>query len=131
MYTLYVKKLYFLEIFNNKIRIISDALKLWGFQEKTNIIRKTLSDPYANKKRKRRLNTVWFNRPYSMNIKVNTGKGFWHLLHKPFLPAHLFNRNTVKINYICMYNMNSIILNTIYLKLHYLKHRSKRVKATK
>ena len=48
-----------------------------------------------------------------MNVKTNIGKTFFKLLQKHFLPTHplytIFNKNMIKINYICFPNMGSII----------------------
>ena len=93
------------EIFPNNVRTYSDALKRCGFQ--------TPADPHANERRKRRRKIIWFNPPYPMNVKTNISKAFLNLLHKHFPPTHLFhkifNKNTVKISYSCVRNMNSII----------------------
>ena len=101
------------ETFNNNIRTYSDALKKCGFLENPVFIPETPSDPHANDRRKRRRKIMWFNPRYSMNVKTNIGKIFLNLLHKHFPPTHLFhkifNKNTVKISYSCMRNMNSII----------------------
>ena len=101
------------ETFNNNIRAYSDALKKCGFLENPVFIPETPSDPHANDRRKRRRKIMWFNPRYSMNVKTNIGKIFLNLLHKHFPPTHLFhkifNKNTVKISYSCMRNMNSII----------------------
>ena len=55
---------------------------------------------------------IWFNPPYSLNVKENAGKLFLKLLDCHFLREHkchkIFNRNTVKISYCCMKNMGSI-----------------------
>ena len=48
-----------------------------------------------------------------MNVKTNIGKFFLNLTHKEFPHKRLFhkcfNRNTIKISYSYMGNMNSII----------------------
>jgi len=63
------------------------------------------------KNRKRRI--IWFNPPYSCNVKSNVGKTFLRLLNKHFPKGSklhkIFNKNTVKISYSCMKNMGSII----------------------
>ena len=101
------------ETFNNNIRTYSDALKRCGFQEKPVFIPETPSDPHANERCKHSCNIIWFNPPYSMNVKTNIGKVCLNLLYKHFPPTHLlhktFNKNTVKISYSCMCNTNSII----------------------
>ena len=65
------------------------------------------------KKRNRTRKIVWFNPPYSKSVATNIGKEFLNLLRVHFLTQHpfhrLFNRNTVKLSYSCMMNMNSII----------------------
>ena len=48
-----------------------------------------------------------------MSVKTNIGKNFLHLLVKHF-PANnkmykIFDKNTVKVSYSCMKNVNSII----------------------
>ena len=53
---------------------------------------------------------IWFNPPFNLKIKIKIGKLFLNPLEKHF-PSHnklhkLFNRNTVKISYSCMPNMN-------------------------
>ena len=65
------------------------------------------------RKRNRTRKIVWFNPPYGKNVATNIGKEFLNLLrvHLPTQhPFHrLFKRNTVKLSYSCMMNMNSII----------------------
>ena len=56
---------------------------------------------------------IWFNLPYSMNVKTNIGITFFKLLQKHFPPTHpmytIFNKNKIKISYSCFPNMGSII----------------------
>ena len=92
------------------IYIYNKALADSGYREKL-----TFSDVKGNKKRKRTRNRIWFNPPFSLNVKTNIGKDFFRLLDKHF-PAHhryhkLFNRNTVKLSYSCMPNMEAVIRN--------------------
>ena len=61
----------------------------------------------------RKRNIMWFNPPYSKNVKTNKWKIFLNLIKKHF-PAHhkfhkLFNKNTVKISYSCTRNIKTII----------------------
>ena len=111
------------QIFTNNIRTYSDTLKRCGFQEKPAFIPETPFSPNANERRKNRCKIIWFNPPYSINVKTNIDKvlyylnildkdsplitspppPFTHLFHKSF------NKNTVKIIYSCMHNMKSII----------------------
>jgi len=53
---------------------------------------------------------LWFNPPYSVNVKTHMGKKFLELLDKHFPSGHpLLNRNTVKVSYKCLPNMKSIL----------------------
>ena len=70
-------------------------------------------EPPAKKKRCRNRRILWFNPPYSLNVKTHIGAKFLSLLDKHFPPGHplhhLLNRNTVKVSYKCLPNMASII----------------------
>ena len=65
----------------------------------------------TNKNRKR--NIIWFNPLYSSNVVTKVGKHFLSLLDKHFPPYNkfheIFNRNTVKISYSCLPDMETII----------------------
>ena len=67
----------------------------------------------SSKKRKRRRNVLWFNPPFSLNVKTNIGKKFFAILDKHFPKENplskLFNRKTVKLSYSCMQSMKSFI----------------------
>ena len=56
---------------------------------------------------------MWYNPPFSVNVKTNVGKKFLDLLRLHFHPNHrlrsLFNTKTVKVSYCCMRNIASII----------------------
>ena len=62
---------------------------------------------------KKKRNIIWFNPPYSKNVKTNIGKTFLQLLSKHFPKDHqmhkIFNKNTVKDSYSCMSNISSIL----------------------
>ena len=80
------------------------ALKNTGFNNVTNI-------PSQSKRQTRKRQIIWFNPPYSVNMKTNVGKLFRKLIDKHF-PCHLryfklFNRNNFKLSYSCM---SSIVL---------------------
>ena len=64
-------------------------------------------------KRTRKRNIVWFNPPFSSNVKTNIGREFFRILNKNFPNHHkyskLFNQNTVKLSYSCMPSMESVI----------------------
>ena len=61
----------------------------------------------SNKKRRR--NIIWFNPPFNKEVKSNIGRQFLNALRSAFPKDHklnkLFNKNTVKLSYSCMDNM--------------------------
>ena len=63
------------------------------------------------KKRKRKV--IWFNPPFSKNVKTNVGKTVIKLVWKHFPKEHMFhkifNKNTIKVSYSCMPNIGTII----------------------
>ena len=67
----------------------------------------------ANQARKCKRAIIWYNLPYSMNVKTNIGMTFFKLLQKHFPPTHpmytIFNKNKMKISYSCFRNKGSII----------------------
>ena len=67
----------------------------------------------TKKKRKRQRRITWYNHPYSKNVATNIGKEFFDLVRIHFLPQHplhkLFNKNTIKLSYSCMINMDNLI----------------------
>ena len=56
---------------------------------------------------------IWFNTPYSQNVRTNIAKSFLYLIDKHFPKSHklnkIFNRNNLKVNYSCSTNMTNII----------------------
>jgi len=86
------------------------ALADSGYAEKL-----TFTTQVNTKKRTRTRNRIWFNPPFSSNVKTNIGKELFRLLDKHFPQHHkffkLFNRNTVKLSYSCMPNMEAVLRN--------------------
>ena len=86
--------------FNKAAPDYNTALKKSGFNENIKY------SPSQLKQRNRKRQIIWFNPPYSVNVKTNLGKLFMRLIDKYF-PSHhkfhkLFNRN-------CMLNMKNVI----------------------
>lgn len=83
------------------------ALKESGFDEKMEYKK------YEKSKSKRRRNIMYFNPPFSKNVKTNIGRQFLNLINKHFKVGHkyrsLFNRNNLKVSYSCMPNVGNII----------------------
>ena len=100
-----------IDVFNRSIKIYNDALHESNFKETLQF----LINNYKNQKRKRKWNIIWFNPPYSKNVKTNIGKTFLQLLSKHFPEDHqmhkIFNKNTLKVSYSCscMNNVSSIL----------------------
>ena len=75
-----------------------------------------LKDPIAKKQRTRKRRVIWFNPPFSINVKTDIGRKFFNILEKKNFPKdHSFhkivNKNTVKLSYSCMPNMGRILKN--------------------
>ena len=90
----------------------SDALKESEFQAKL-IYTSAQSNNDKNDDKQRKREIIWYNPPYSANIKTNIGKNFLNLIKKHFLKTNklhkILNKNTVKINYSCKSNISSVI----------------------
>ena len=73
--------------------------------------------PHETKRpcRNRQRNVIWFNPPFSKNVKTNIARSFLHLVDTHFPAGHklhkIFNRNTVKVSCSCMNHVRSIITN--------------------
>ncbi len=69
--------------------------------------------PSNRRNRKRKI--IWFNPPYSKNVRTNIARNFLHLIDKHFPKSSrlhkIFNRNTVKVSYSCMPNVKTVISN--------------------
>ena len=67
--------------------------------------------PNAPRNRNRRV--IWFNPPYSENVKTNVGKLFIKLVRKHFPKNNkyhkIFNLSTLKLSYCCITNVGNII----------------------
>ena len=65
------------------------------------------------KRKTRKRTKIWFNPPFSLNVRTNIGKEFFRLLDKHFPRHHrfhkLFNKNSVKLSYSCMPNMEAAL----------------------
>ena len=88
------------------------ALESAGYHDTIQYIGSAESTP-TPKRRNRRRKVIWFNPPFSKNVKTNVGAKFLKLITKHFPPSNklskIFNRNTLKMSYSCMNNINRII----------------------
>ena len=110
------------EIYDQNINYYKDTLKHSEYDNISlpyNPSQQKGQDKIENEKRKRKM--IWFNAPFSMNLKTNVGKTVIKPLQCHFqkrLPMHkIFNRNMVnwrisllmaKRSYFCMRNMESV-----------------------
>ena len=105
-------------VFDRNIGIYNTVLKNSGFDqistydEQDELTSDSVNEE-SNQRRKSKRDIVWYNPPYSMNVRTNVGKIFFKLLRKHFPPSHpmyaIFNTNKVKISYSCFPNIGSII----------------------
>ena len=82
-----------------------EALCKAGYKEKLSYIEPSGEPKSRNRKR----NVSWFNPPYSVSVKTNIGQEFLRIMDECFPKNHILskiiNRNTCKISYSCMPNM--------------------------
>ena len=93
-------------VFNNAKTPYEEAPKSIGFD-------KALVYSKNKPRRSRRRKIIWFNPPYCHSIETNVARKFLLLVDKHFPPGHhhrkIFNRNTLKVSYSCMPNIDSTI----------------------
>ncbi len=98
------------QTFHESAPIYQNALRHSNFDHKLDYMKQTPQKTRRNRQRK----IIWFNPPFSKNVKTKHRTQFSmaerqafstynHKLHK------IFNRNTVKVSYSCMNNVNSKI----------------------
>ena len=94
-----------------------DALKRSGHTTNFTYMTNGTSTPQqstpSHHRKNRQRKIIWFNPPYSRNVQTNVGKAFLGLITRHFPASHkyhkIFNKNTVKVSYSCMDNMERII----------------------
>ena len=104
------------DIFKNAAPYYENVLKASGYQQKLSYQSETLNE---GSRRNRSRKIIWFNPPFSINVKSNIAREFLHLINKHFPKKHrlhkLFNSNNVKVSYSCMPSVES------YIKSHNVK----------
>ena len=92
-------------------QLYNNVLKSSGHKEQIHYV----EDQRRKKSRNRARNIIWFNPPYSQNVRTNIAKSFLCLIDKHFPKSHklhkIFNRNNLKVSYSCTTNMANIIKN--------------------
>ena len=97
-----------IQSFDSSTPPYQEALKNSGYDYKLNF------DPQPpREKRPRNRNAIWFNPPYSVNVATNIGHKFLKAIDECFPKNHplnkILNRNTLKLSYSCMPNIQNII----------------------
>ena len=97
------------ETFQDAAPTYQTALGHSNFAHKLEYMPNVTHQPRRNRQR----NIIWFNPPFSKNIKTNIARNFLDLVDTHFPAGHklhkIFNRNTVKVSYSCMNNVKNII----------------------
>ena len=99
------------DVFEEAAPAYNQALKNAGH---TKPMAYTETSPDQRKTKKTRTRkTIWYNPPYSKNVNTNIGSKFLKILDRHFPRGNklnkIFNRNTVKISYSCVTNINQVI----------------------
>ena len=95
-----------------QIPIYEEALKKSGFHKKLEYVREEVDKHGKVEKKRRKRKMIWFNPPYSNNVKSNVGKQLLRLVRQHFPKGHklkIFNKNTFKVSYSRMRSMGSIL----------------------
>ena len=97
------------EIFEEEKFPYEEALKQSGYSQRLSY--QQSNDTHRKRNRQRKI--LWFNPPFSENVATNVGREFLKIVEKNFPVNHkynrIFNKNTVKVSYSCMNNMENII----------------------
>ena len=96
------------EKFKNNIDHFKEALRSAGHDPEI-----TYEEETQKKKRSRKKNIIYFNPPWSMNVRTNVGGKFLSLIRKHFPPGSplhkVFNLSNLKVSYSTLPNMGQHI----------------------
>ena len=96
-----------MNVFDRNVGIYHSSIKNSGFDHKITYCNQSeqasnVNIEEVNQARKCKRAIIWYNPPYSMNVKTNIGKTFFKLLQKHLPPTHpmytIFNKNKIKIS---------------------------------
>ena len=95
-------------MFNAEIPLYKKALQTAGFNEDLQYI-----ETQTERKKTRKRSVIWFNPPWNDEVSTNVAKKFLGMVARHFpkgsaLGKH-FNKNTIKVSYSTMPNMERII----------------------
>ena len=93
--------------------VYQEALNKEGYDIELKYMTEEEQNNSKKNRRRRRYNVVWFNPPYSSQVKTRVGHLFLGLVDKHFKRGtkigYRFNRNTLKLSYSCLPNMGAKI----------------------
>ena len=96
-------------VFEQSIKQYDEALKESGYKYKLKFEKPNEENNSNSRKRK----ILWFNPPYSETVATNIGKKFLQLIDEHFPKENklhkIFNRNSTKVSYSTMPNLQQII----------------------
>ena len=97
-------------VFNEAATPYQDALYKSGYTYKLEF---KPPQRAPSQRRNRSQKIIWYNPPYDKNVKSRIGREFLRLTDECFPAGHklrrIFNRNTLKLSYSCMQNVQQII----------------------
>ena len=100
-------------IFDDAAPYYNDRLREAGYPEEIQYTDEIRNTQDRTRSRNRKRNVIWFNPPFCKSVETNVGRTFLRLVDKHFPRTHkyhkIFNRNTLKVSYSCMDNMENII----------------------
>ena len=77
-------------IFKRASTVFNDALSINGYKSKLEFKKKTLSKNKNKKNRKSK--TIWFNPPFSLNVRTDVAKRFLRIVSKNFPKSHRLHK---------------------------------------
>ena len=99
--------------FNKAADDYNEALRNCGYTKRIEYKEEEKECGEKRKKKNRKRKLIWFNPPFSRNVKTNIGKIFINLVKKHFGTKNplskIINKKNMKISYSCMENIKSII----------------------
>ena len=100
------------DLFNQAKPLYQDALKRSKFNHDLKFEEEVVNEGQRNKRRRKR-QIIWWNPPFSMNVKTNIGARFLALIDKCFPKdgplGKAFNRSNLKLSYATCPNMKQLI----------------------
>ena len=104
------------DMFDQEVNHYQAAIEQAGYKDKLEFIEKeNVTEETDNKTKRKSREAIWFNPPWSNNVRTNVGGKFISLLKKHFprtSPLHsIFNTKKIKVSYKTTKNMSAVISN--------------------